>query len=72
LTGTVTAVNGGTGTLTLSITLPDRTGDADPVDDYERWLIVPNTKYRTINYRIASNTANTVTVIGTLKTALIS
>jgi hypothetical protein len=69
LTGTITAVDGGTGTLTLSIALPDRTGDADPVDDYTRWLIVPNTKYRTINYRIASNTANTVTVIGTLKTS---
>jgi predicted CxxxxCH...CXXCH cytochrome family protein len=69
LTGTVTAVDGGGGVLTLDIALPDRTGDADPVNDYVGWLIVPNTKYRTINYRIASNTVNTVTVVGTLNTA---
>ncbi len=72
LTGTITAVDGATNTFTLSITLPDRTGDSDPTNDYAGWTIVPNTKYKIVNYKIASNTANTVTVTTAINTARVS
>ncbi|MHB8882716.1 MAG: choice-of-anchor Q domain-containing protein [Thermodesulfovibrionales bacterium] len=69
LKGKITAVNAGTKTFTLSISLPDRTGDAEPADDYAGWTIVPNRLYKTLNYKIAGNTANTVTVTGAIQTA---
>ncbi|MHB8883049.1 MAG: LamG-like jellyroll fold domain-containing protein [Thermodesulfovibrionales bacterium] len=68
LKGTVTAVNAGTKTFTLSLTLPDRNGDADPANDYAGWTIVPHSPYKTINYKITANTATTVTVAGTIQT----
>ncbi|MHB8882094.1 MAG: CxxxxCH/CxxCH domain c-type cytochrome [Thermodesulfovibrionales bacterium] len=66
LKGTVTAVAGQV--FTISLTLPDRTGDANPVNDYVNWTIVPHSPYKTINYKITANTATTVTVAGTVQT----
>jgi hypothetical protein len=68
LSGTITGVDAATQTFTLDISLPDRTGDADPADDYVGWTIVPHIPYKTINYKIASNTATTVTVTGAIDT----
>ncbi|NJD56528.1 MAG: CxxxxCH/CxxCH domain-containing protein, partial [Nitrospirae bacterium] len=68
LPGTITAVNGPAKTFTLSISLPPRAGigDATNLDDYAGWTIVPNRTYKTLNYKIASNTGNTVMVTTTV------
>jgi len=76
LKGTVTVVNGPGKIFTLSLTLPERTdipsglpiGTAGPDGDYVGWTIVPNTVYKTVNYKITANTATTVTVKGTIQT----
>ncbi len=64
LTGTITGINAGTKEFTLSASLPPRPGigDATNLNDYIGWTIVPNRTYKTLNYKIASNTGNTVTV----------
>jgi predicted CxxxxCH...CXXCH cytochrome family protein len=72
LTGHITAIDPSTNTFTVDITLPDRTNDGDPADDYAGWTIVPNTNYITINYKIQSNTSNTITVTTPIDTARVS
>ncbi len=64
LTGTISEVDADARQFTLSVNLPARPGIGDGTNenDYAGWTIVPNRTYKTINYKIASNTGNTVTV----------
>jgi len=72
LKGTTTAVDSVNKIFGLSITLPDRTGDANPVNDYVGWTIIPNATYKNYNYKIIANTAKTVTVEGTVLAAAVT
>lgn len=74
LSGAISVINAGTRTFTLGISLPERAGvgTAGPDNDYAGWTIVPNKTYKTVNYKIASNTATTVTVTTAIATTRVA